>query len=239
MIQSQVEYRTIPECDGYRFGSDGTAWTCWESVGKKGTGGGLWVKSNTWRKIKGTVNRDGYIKVHLKINGVRRHTTLHRLILRAFSGPCPAGMEGCHNNGNPSDNRACNLRWDTPSENQQDALRHGTRRTGLSSVGATYISLWNSCQDLTEFCSKTGKTRRNALCLASFYRSQGYYLKFFPRPSPTTALAGQRFGRWVVVEVMRGNKRFCRCDCGKERIVAGATLVNGTSISCSCSRLPA
>lgn len=50
---------------------------------------------------------------------------IHRLVLEAFVGPCPTGMEGCHNNGDPTDNRLANLRWDTHAENQRDILRHG------------------------------------------------------------------------------------------------------------------
>jgi len=34
-------------------------------------------------------------------------------------------MFGCHGNGDPCDNRLANLRWDTPSSNSQDMLRHG------------------------------------------------------------------------------------------------------------------
>jgi len=52
--------------------------------------------------------------------------TVHRLVLEAFVGPCPQGLEACHNNGNRYDNRLENLRWDTASNNQRDKRRHGT-----------------------------------------------------------------------------------------------------------------
>lgn len=35
----------------------------------------------------------------------------------------------CHGNGNCTDNRASNLRYDTPQANHDDSLRHGTRLT--------------------------------------------------------------------------------------------------------------
>ena len=39
-------------------------------------------------------------------------------------------MQGCHNNGDPCDNRLDNLRWDTPKNNQDDRIKHGTDPKG-------------------------------------------------------------------------------------------------------------
>ena len=55
---------------------------------------------------------------------------VHRLVLDAFVGPCPEGLEACHENGNRIDNRLSNLRWDTRSNNHQDKLKHGTDHRG-------------------------------------------------------------------------------------------------------------
>lgn len=49
---------------------------------------------------------------------------VHHLVLEAFHGPRPTGLHGCHNNGDPLDNRAGNLRWDTQSGNMRDFHRH-------------------------------------------------------------------------------------------------------------------
>lgn len=46
--------------------------------------------------------------------------------MEAFVGPCPEGMEVCHNNGDCTDNRLENLRYDTKSANMLDRVRHGT-----------------------------------------------------------------------------------------------------------------
>lgn len=51
---------------------------------------------------------------------------VHRIVLETFVGPCPDGMEGCHNDGNPINNRVDNLRWDTRASNRADMLVHGT-----------------------------------------------------------------------------------------------------------------
>jgi hypothetical protein len=53
-----------------------------------------------------------------------------RLVLEAFAGPCPEGLECCHNDGDPANNRLENLRWDTRKANVEDSRRHGTMRLG-------------------------------------------------------------------------------------------------------------
>lgn len=74
----------------------------------------------------GTVARGGYIKFN--ILGIPRG--VHCLVLEAFVGTCPEGMEGCHNNGNPADNRLVNLRWGTRASNARDVVRHGRHNYG-------------------------------------------------------------------------------------------------------------
>jgi hypothetical protein len=54
----------------------------------------------------------------------------HKAVLEAFVGTRPQGMEACHNNGDPFDNRLENLRWDTPRANQLDRIKHGTSNRG-------------------------------------------------------------------------------------------------------------
>lgn len=70
---------------------------------------------------------DKYGHLSVTIGYERRNISLsiHRAVLLAFVGPCPEGMEGCHNNGNASDNRLENLRWDTHAANNADRKRHG------------------------------------------------------------------------------------------------------------------
>lgn len=70
--------------------------------------------------------KTGHIRVHLFSKGKRYRKLVHRLVLAAFIGFCPSGMEACHNNGNPADNRVGNLRWDTRSNNTKDRVKHGT-----------------------------------------------------------------------------------------------------------------
>lgn len=68
---------------------------------------------------------DHYSKVRLKLDGHGETVNVHALVARAFIGPCPSGLEVCHNNGQHHDNRLANLRYDTHSANQLDSVRLG------------------------------------------------------------------------------------------------------------------
>lgn len=73
-----------------------------------------------------TTKTDGRRYVFLYDSPKRRRVQVSRLVLEAFVGPCPPGMEGCHNNGDKLNNHVSNLRWDTRSSNSLDAVKHGT-----------------------------------------------------------------------------------------------------------------
>lgn len=85
---------------------------------------------------------DGHLLVGLTRPGRKlRKEKVHRLVLEAFVGPCPQGMQACHNDGNPQNNCVENLRWDTPSRNQQDRRRHGTATLGETHRDAKLTAL--------------------------------------------------------------------------------------------------
>lgn len=56
---------------------------------------------------------------------------VHHLVLEAFIGPRPPGMEGAHRNGNKRDNRIENLYWATPKQNGEDNARLGVSKGEL------------------------------------------------------------------------------------------------------------
>jgi NUMOD4 motif/HNH endonuclease len=56
----------------------------------------------------------------------RKSRLVHQLVLEAFIGPRPPGMEACHGPGGPLDNRLVNLYWATHIQNMADRVRDGT-----------------------------------------------------------------------------------------------------------------
>ncbi|MFD5308286.1 NUMOD4 motif-containing HNH endonuclease [Streptomyces ardesiacus] len=87
------------------------------------------------RLLKLKVDKDGYLSVTLKLNGKNRPHRIARLVLETFVGPRP-GLHACHNNGNRTDNRIENLRWDTAAGNVADKIVHGTQPLGSSAYNA-------------------------------------------------------------------------------------------------------
>lgn len=71
--------------------------------------------------------KHGYLRVNLCFNGSSEARYVHRLVLEAFVGPCPEGMQACHfPDRDPANNRRSNLRWDAVKANGEDRVRHGT-----------------------------------------------------------------------------------------------------------------
>lgn len=84
------------------------------------------------RRLPGRVLRPGINPktgrriVALHRDGAGRSHKVYPLVLAAFVGPRPPGMEACHNDGDHTNDRLSNLRWDTSSRNTYDSVRHGT-----------------------------------------------------------------------------------------------------------------
>lgn len=91
---------------------------------------GLWVSrdgsgvysldSGTCRLV-GVRKPKGYVRCWYR----GRYYARHRLVLEAWVGPCPPGLECGHLNGMAGDDRLENLLWVTPEENAHHRMRHG------------------------------------------------------------------------------------------------------------------
>jgi|HubBroStandDraft_6_1064221.scaffolds.fasta_scaffold203511_1 hypothetical protein len=122
------EVREIPGLLEYRVTSNGTVLSCRGRAGKA-----------RWIPLTACL-RKGYPTVTVQRSTRSVSMYVHRLVLEAFVGPCPTGMQACHFNGVRTDNRAANLRWDTPAGNSADMDRHGTRPMGEAHHAAKLTS---------------------------------------------------------------------------------------------------
>lgn len=78
------------------------------------------------RALKAGVTRDGYLRVELSKGGEQTKKHVAHMVLEAFVGPRPAGMQACHGPAGQKDNSLTNLRWDTPASNYQDRINAGS-----------------------------------------------------------------------------------------------------------------
>lgn len=110
-----TKWRSVPGYEGYYEVSDqGDVRRIARSKG-----------ATVGRILAHRVGTDGYPYVHLAKDAVHRNRAVHILVLEAFAGPRPPGMEACHNDGDKRNAALSNLRWGTPSENNFDIVRHG------------------------------------------------------------------------------------------------------------------
>lgn len=110
------------------------------------------------RKVKGRLlmlqrHSGGYVQVSLGESGVR---LVHALVLEAFVGPCPVGMESCHDDGDKTNNFLFNLRYDTHSANCEDRRRHGVSYQGEANAQAKLTE-----DDVREIRSRKGETYKD------------------------------------------------------------------------------
>lgn len=122
IINPVEEWRDIPGYEGYyQASSHGRVRGLDRVIEHSGTGKA---------RIRGRIlspgkRKTGHLIVNLRRGGGARTVPVHRLVLEAFVGPRPEGMECCHWDDNPANNHLSNLRWDTPSSNEQDKIRNG------------------------------------------------------------------------------------------------------------------
>ncbi len=82
------------------------------------------------RILKAAIGKNGYLHVALSKSDVKQSLNIHRLVLKAFVGPCPKGKECRHLDGDSENNFMWNLTWGTPKENCRDKTKHGTQNSG-------------------------------------------------------------------------------------------------------------
>lgn len=119
-----IEYRILEAFPAYRVGADGSVWSRW----RKGPGANM---TGPWKLLEPVLDKDGYRRVELRdADGKRWTRKVCGLVLLAFRGDKPRGMECRHLDGDAANDKIHNLVWGTPLENHADKRRHGTIATG-------------------------------------------------------------------------------------------------------------
>lgn len=75
-------------------------------------------------------NSHGYLSARVMSGGKIRTYPMHRLVLEAFTGVRPKGMQCLHRDGNKLNTCLWNLSWGTSKQNARDKVMHGTMASG-------------------------------------------------------------------------------------------------------------
>lgn len=110
-MPSKKVRRPIPGLSGYAADAGGSVWSS--------------RRGKTWRRLKDWRHAGGYRQIEL----AGQNYFVHQLVLLAFVGPCPPGLECRHLDDNPRNNRIDNLAYGTHKENGSDySQNHAKRR---------------------------------------------------------------------------------------------------------------
>jgi len=116
------EWRPVPGFPDYEVSSLGRVKRVVESC-----------KGHAPKILRPWLNNQGYAIITISADGNSRRKQISRLVCETFHGPPPTGEhQAAHNDGDPSNNCAGNLRWATRAENMADCLIHGTRAQGAT-----------------------------------------------------------------------------------------------------------
>jgi len=137
-------------------------------------------------------NHKGYLIVSLTKNNDKKTFSLHRLVAETFISNTENKPQVNHINCIKTDNRVCNLEWNTQSENQKHAFANGLqtnignnnprcRKINQYDLDGNFIKTWNSIYDITQelgysrssiwrCCVDKYKTSHNSLLFKITYK---------------------------------------------------------------------
>jgi hypothetical protein len=117
------QWRTVPGFPGYEVSDHGRV-RSWKTNSKRGR-----LRDDAQLRTLRS-NRKRYRTINLQRDGETYSRLVHRLVLEAFVGACPEGMECRHLDGTRTNNVLSNLEWATHQTNIDDTERHQTRSRG-------------------------------------------------------------------------------------------------------------
>jgi hypothetical protein len=121
-------WKPVAGYEGYAVSNLGRVRSLDRQWAQRSRNGNAYVRSVRGRVLRARVNekRGGYRYIDVGVAGSRVSRRVCGLVAAAFVGPRSEGQVVRHKNGAPADDRAINLCYGTQSDNNRDAVRHGT-----------------------------------------------------------------------------------------------------------------
>lgn len=129
------------------------------------------------------MQKNGYLVVNLKLNGVQSKKLIHRLVALAFIPNQKDKHYINHKDGNKQNNKVDNLEWCTQSENIKYAYENKTKYPPNQKaikqydLDGTYINVFDSIQEafrLTGICA----TNISKCCRGQRKKAGGFIWKY-------------------------------------------------------------
>jgi hypothetical protein len=129
------------------------------------------------RPVQPEATEKGYLRVGARVGGRTVRRKVHHLVLEAFVGPCPDGMECRHKDGDRKNNHVGNLEWGTRLEQAADKRRHGTilrgerhgqaKLKGPAEARAIFLAVVRKGEPKSFVAKKFGVTRHAVRAITS------------------------------------------------------------------------
>ena len=120
------------------------------------------LKRNTTsgKILRGSARKNnGYVSLVLFKCGKGQGKLVHRLVAEAFISNPECKPDVNHIDGNKQNNRAENLVWCTPSENQQHSLTIGLRKRSILQNGGSVLITKQVNDRINRIVSETGREK--------------------------------------------------------------------------------
>jgi hypothetical protein len=129
-------FRLVTSNPAYRVSNVGQVQCCLKLVGPPDYS----HMTDSWHDLLPHRNAEtGYLEVCIRSHGKGKTTAVHKLVAEAFLGPCPEGLQVCHDDNDKTNPRLDNLCYGTPKQNNADKKRHGTQQEGSRVAGAKLV----------------------------------------------------------------------------------------------------
>lgn len=121
--------------------------------------------------LTGTLDKDGYVKVALRVG---KGPFIHTLVCTAFHGPKPSPKHQVnHKDGIKENNAESNLEWTTSKKNIEHSIEMGLRKAMRSiKVTDTFTGEVTHLKGLTALVSFCGDPRLTGRGILSYYRNK-------------------------------------------------------------------
>lgn len=135
------------------------------------------------RKLRGIVDKDGYLMVDLSKDGKHKKQFIHRLVAQTFIPNPEYKPQVNHKSGVKTENYAQNLEWATGSENLRHAVRtglhngNGTDRPVLRISPETKEVKWFSSATKAEQETGINQSNISAVCRGKRNHAGGWQWK--------------------------------------------------------------